>query len=118
MILFINLISIKLILESYELFIFFLNWELFNISLYIFIVSDFESFKSLSVGFKYYLLSALNTSFLLLGILLLYSEIGNLQYDNILLFFNISNSYLAIFFISITFLFKLSAIPFHNWSPD
>ncbi len=117
-----NLISIKLLLESYELFIFFLNWELFNLSLYIFITSDSDSQKSLAVGFKYFLLSALNTSFLLLGLLLIYSQIGSLQYDNILLYLNsdLNNEIINIakYFILVTFLFKLSAVPFHNWSPD
>lgn len=116
-----NIISIKFLLESYDLFIFFLNWELFNLSLYIYITSDNDSEKSLAVGFKYFLLSALNTSFLLLGLLILYSEIGNLQYDNILLYMNTDNGIyidLAKYFILFTFLFKLSAVPFHNWSPD
>lgn len=122
-----NIISIKFLLESYELFIFFLNWELFNLSLYIYITSDNCSEKSLAVGFKYFLLSALNTSFLLLGLFILYYEIGGLQYDNILLYINVfpdnspggaHNINIAKYFILFTFLFKLSAVPFHNWSPD
>lgn len=117
-----NLISIQFLLQSYDLFIFFLNQELFNLSIYIYITSDNFSEKSLAVGLKYYLLSALNTSFFLLGLLILYYEIGNLQYDNILLYINVypdnNNINIAKYFILFTFLFKLSAVPFHNWSPD
>jgi NADH:ubiquinone oxidoreductase subunit 2 (subunit N) len=71
LILIMNLISIIFLLESYDFLIFFLNWELYNLSLYILIISNEQSSqKSLSVSLKYFLLSAFSTIFFLLAIVL------------------------------------------------
>ena len=113
-----------LLINSYDFFIFFLSWELFNLSLYLLITSEgSHNEKSISVGIKYFLLSALSTAFLGLGLVLFYHEFGNLHYDNILLILNQSYSYtfnfiLAIHFIIFSFLFKLSSVPLHQWAPD
>lgn len=113
-----------LLINSYDFLIFFLSWELFNLSLYLFITSEGSSSeKSISVGIKYFLLSAFSTAFLGLGLVLFYHEFGNLHYDNILLILNQSNSYtfnflLAIHLIIFSFLFKLSSVPLHQWAPD
>lgn len=81
-----NLVGIIFLLESYDFLTFFISWELFNLSLYIFIISnDRSSEKSLSVSLKYFLLSAFSTAFFLLGLIIIYHEIGNLHFDSIIL---------------------------------
>ena len=123
LILLMNQVGMILLLESYEFLTFFISWELYNLSLYILIISnDQSSEKSLSVSLKYFLLSAFSTAFFLLAFIIFYYFIGHLHFDNIILLIimNPNNFYLnlAILFMMITFLFKLSAVPLHYWSPD
>jgi NADH:ubiquinone oxidoreductase subunit 2 (subunit N) len=74
----------NLLINSYDFLIFFLSWELFNLSLYLLITSQGSyNEKSISIGIKYFLLSALSTAFLGIALIILYHEFGNLHYDNI-----------------------------------
>ena len=112
-----------ILLESYEFLTFFISWELYNLSLYILIIShDRQSEKSLSISLKYFLLSAFSSAFFLLAFTIFYHLIGNFHFDNLILLMimNPNNFYLnlAILFMIMTFLFKLSAVPLHYWAPD
>jgi NADH-quinone oxidoreductase subunit N len=98
---------------------------------------------ALSASIKYFLLSALSTSFLLLGVALLYGITGSTNYDSINAALSLSEGkcyseglsiilptidnttdnlvnyhWLPITLIVLTLLFKLGAAPFYNWSPD
>jgi NADH:ubiquinone oxidoreductase subunit 2 (subunit N) len=58
--------SATFILESYNFIIFFISWELFNLSLYIMIIGNgVKEQESLAASLKYFLLSAFSTAFLL-----------------------------------------------------
>lgn len=68
LILFANLISATYILESYNFIILFIAWELFNLSLYTMIIGiGVNKQQALSASIKYFLLSALSTTFFLLA---------------------------------------------------
>ena len=57
LILFTNLISITLLLESYNFIIFFISWELFNLSLYTMIIGNgVKKQEALAASMKYFLL--------------------------------------------------------------
>ncbi len=58
-------------------------WELFNLSLYLLTSVNCESEAALSAAIKYFLLSALTTTFLLLSITLLYALTGSTHYDSL-----------------------------------
>lgn len=92
-----------------------------------------ENEASLAASLKYFLLSALSTGFLLLGVCILYFQTGTTNYDlidiSIREFFikHLNNPYgqpqfffieIAKILILITLLFKLSAAPFYQWAPD
>lgn len=108
-----NSFGCNLILESNDLIILLICWEIINISTYLLITSD-RSY--LSAGLKYFYLSALNTTFLLLGLALCYMEFGTLRLDQIAILggFGLVSSALII----IPLFFKLSIIPFYLWAPD
>jgi proton-translocating NADH-quinone oxidoreductase chain N len=116
-----NILGMFFLLSSYDFFIFLISWELYNFSFYIIISYSHSNHNALSAALKYFLLSALSTAILLYSLTIIYSEIGNLHYENILIIMNnyINNNLKFGFFLfSISLLFKLSAVPFHYWAPD
>jgi NADH-quinone oxidoreductase subunit N len=79
----------------------------------------------LAASLKYFLLSALSTAFLLLGVCILYFKTGSTNYEIIdtcviELLRNGGDAYIELAFslILFTLLFKLSAAPFYQWAPD
>ena len=102
----------------------FLGFELLSISL-VGLVGYFREHKyAVEAGFKYLILSATASSFMLLGIAFIYSQTGNLSFavnsaamswsPNSLQLFNSIG--ILLFFSGIAF--KLSLAPFHFWTPD
>jgi len=102
----------------------FLGFELLSISL-VGLVGYFREQKyAVETGFKYLILSASASSFMLLGIAFIYSQTGNLSFavnsaavswsPNSLQLFNSIG--ILLFFSGIAF--KLSLAPFHFWTPD
>lgn len=118
-----NVLGIFYFLQSHDWIISIIAWEQQNISLYLLVCTQCNSFATLSASIKYFLLSALATSFFLLGVTLLYMFTTSTNYDiNFLISFFLNpldyDLLLPISFIALTFLFKLGAAPFYNWSPD
>jgi len=115
-------LGINLLLLSNDLLIFTISWELFNLSLYLLVsLNNYSSESSLSASLKYFILSALSTGFLLLGISIIYYILGSTSFDNIrssLEMINPVYTDLIIFLILSTFIFKLGAAPFYNWAPE
>ena len=70
-------------------------WEQFNLTLYL--VVTISNTTALSASVKYFLFSALTTTFMLLAVAILYSLAGTLQYDNIVFAIVMETSYLIEF---------------------
>lgn len=120
------------LISSADLISVFLAIELQSYGLYILSTLHRDSESSTSSGLTYFLLGGLSSCFILLGSALLYINSGTTNLDNIYVITNISeienlpvmlmyqpyyfNTALIIMFIG--FLFKVSAAPFHFWSPD
>ncbi len=102
-----------------NLIMLFVGFETFSICLYI-LAGTVKSRKTgAEAALKYFLLGAFSTGFLLYGIALLYGATGTLDFDGIAaaasgdLLFVAGGALLLI-----GFLFKVSAVPFHMWTPD
>lgn len=102
----------------------FLGFEILSISL-VGLVGYFREDKfAVETGFKYLILSATASSFMLLGIAFIYSQTGNLSFAVNAAASQWSSSSLQIFNgVGVLLLFsgvafKLSLAPFHFWSPD
>lgn len=129
-----TLIGVILFLSNNDLVTFFLSIELQSYGLYLLCTIYKNSELSTSAGLTYFLLGALASCFILLGIALLYSNGGNLTLDNLYIITNISRDTLdnikmyqyykpfyidmSLLILSIGLLFKISAAPFHFWSPE
>lgn len=133
-ILFIIMGSILLISSS-DLVSIFLTIELQSYGLYLLCTIYRNNESSTSAGLTYFLLGGLASCFILLGISLIYANLGITYLDSFYIINNLSNiviehelkninlhiiSYIpyCLLLISIGFLFKISAAPFHFWSPD
>jgi len=132
------LIGAILLMSSSDLVSMFLAIELQSYGLYIFATLYRNSEWSTSAGLTYFLLGGLSSCFILLGSALLYANCGLTSLDGIYVFYNIempsafgepiSTIYsfgakpeilsMGFLIMSVGYLFKVSAAPFHFWSPD
>ena len=113
------------ILTSYtHLSMLFLGVEILSIPVYVLAGSDKRNIYSNEAAFKYFLLGAFASGFLLLGITFIYGAIGSFNILQIsassIVSTGLSQKLLAVGFVLIlfAFAFKMSAVPFHFWAPD
>ena len=119
-----------LLISTNDLISIFLSIELQSYGLYLLSSIYRNSELSTTGGLIYFLLGGLSSCFILLGTGLLYANSGTSNLDVIYIINNISdinniNSWYTPYYINfslliftIGFLFKISAAPFHFWSPD
>ncbi len=133
-ILFIVIGAVFLISTS-DLVSIFLSIELQSYGLYLLSTIYRDSESATSGGLMYFLLGGLSSCFILLSTSLLYANSGTTNLDSLYIITSIYNvskdnmtgllywykSYyihISLLFMSVGFLFKVSAAPFHFWSPD
>lgn len=109
-----------LMISSYDLIIFYLGLELQSLCLYI--LASFKSGdeKSSEAGLKYFVLSVLASGLLLYGCSFIYGYTGSTNFEIISNNLNTANTgaVFGIVFVMVGLAFKVSAVPFHMWTPD
>ena len=132
----------SLLVSSFDLISLYLSLELQSFGLYILATLYRNSESSTNAGLKYFLLGGLSSCIILLGTGIIYAYTGLTQLESIYTLissisvpsmslqselpmvtaFNINyvlqGTFLGIILIFIGLLFKISAAPLHNWSPD
>lgn len=102
----------------------FLGIETLSISLYVMAGSRRFEVKSNEAGFKYFLMGSFASAFLLFGIALIFGVTGTFSIDGIGSYMqNHADKLDPLFIVGMlliifALLFKVSAVPFHFWSPD
>ena len=106
--------------SSNDLILFYLGLELQSLALYILASIDRDNLRSTEAGLKYFILSALSSGLLLYGCSLLYGFTGSTNFNVIASELTSENvgSIFAMVFILVGLAFKISAVPFHMWTPD
>ena len=116
-------LGMMLMISSNNLMSMYLAIELQSLSLYVVAAIKRDSISSAESGVKYFILGALSSGILLYGFSLIYGFTGSMNFNEI-------NSYLfkyknlnlglifGLVFVIVGLAFKLSAVPFHMWSPD
>ena len=128
------LIGTIFLLSTSDLVSVFLCIELQSYGLYLVCSLYKNSELATSAGLTYFLLGGLASCFILLGIAILYSNSANMHLDGLYIITNLSNTiienineiywylpnyiYYSLLILAIGLLFKISAAPFHFWSPD
>ena len=118
-----------LLMSTNDLVSIFLSIELQSYGLYILSTIYRNSELSTTGGLVYFLLGGLSSCFILLGTSLLYANSGTTNLDGLYIITSISDVSanlwytpyyinLSLVIFTIGFLFKVSAAPFHFWSPD
>ena len=115
-----SILGMFFMVSSNDLILFYLGLELQSLSLYILAAIDRDNIRSTESGIKYFVLSALSSGLLLYGCSLLYGFSGSTNFDIISSQLNSSNTggIYAMVFILVGLSFKISAVPFHMWTPD
>ena len=126
------------LISSSDLVSIFLSIELQSYGLYLLSAIYRDSESATSGGLMYFLLGGLSSCFILLSTSLLYANSGTTNLDSLYIIYSISEVNLdnigsltslfswykpyyidiSLLFMSVGFLFKVSAAPFHFWSPD
>lgn len=120
-----------LLMGTNDLISMFLSIELQSYGLYILCTLYKDSESATGSGLTYFLLGGLSSCFILFGSALLYVNSGSTSLDNLYIINNISELlnnvedwyhpyylHLSLIVLMVGFLFKISAAPFHFWSPD
>ncbi|MEP6681717.1 MAG: NADH-quinone oxidoreductase subunit N [Parafilimonas sp.] len=112
------------ILSSYNnLLMLFLGIEILTIPLYILTGSDKRNLKSNEAALKYFLMGSFSTGLMLMGIALMYGGTGTFSLDVVRtetgLYKGVSFlEIIGLLFLMVSMCFKVSAAPFHFWTPD
>ena len=115
-----SILGMILMISSYDLIVFYLGLELQSLSLYILASFKRDEERSTEAGLKYFILSALASGLLLYGCSLIYGFTGSTNFEIISQNLEESNTgaVFGIVFIIVGLAFKVSAVPFHMWTPD
>nr|YP_009511880.1 NADH dehydrogenase subunit 2 [Hydropuntia rangiferina]AXI97757.1 NADH dehydrogenase subunit 2 [Hydropuntia rangiferina] len=121
------IVAMLIVLQSYDLLTIYLAVEFQSLILYILASINRTSEFSTEAGLKYFILGAFSSAFLLCGSSIVYGLTGLTNLNDLSKFFASIflnenffsyNLIIGFSFILVAFLFKLSAAPFHIWSPD
>ena len=116
----IAILGMFFMVSSNDLILFYLGLELQSLALYILTAIDRDNLKSTESGIKFFILSALSSGLLLYGCSLLYGFTGSTNFEIINKELTSENigAVFAMVFILVGLAFKVSAVPFHMWTPD
>jgi len=95
--------------------------ELQSLALYVIAAINRDSIRSTEAGLKYFVLGALSSGMMLYGISLIYGFTGHIDYQAVAGAIGGERSIGLLFglvFLLVGLAFKISAVPFHMWTPD
>lgn len=105
-----GIIGLMVVGGATELIKLYIGIEIVSLSFYILAGRERKGMKSTEAGIKYFVLGALSSGILLMGITIVYAQTGSTDIE---LIETVSRT-----LIIIGILFKLGAAPFHVWVPD
>ena len=107
-----------------NLMLLFVGLETLSISMYVMAASNKGNVLSNEAGLKYFLLGSFATGFILFGMALIYGVCGSFNLTAIANFVTENSTnlpaafYAGLILLTSGLLFKVSAVPFHFWTPD
>ena len=115
-------LGMMLMVSSASFLSLYMGLELQSLALYVLASFNRDHLRSTEAGLKYFVLGALSSGMLLYGISLIYGFTGSVDFSAIAAVTHDGAPSLGVIF-GIVFLisglaFKVSAVPFHMWTPD
>lgn len=115
-------LGMMLMISASDLIGLYLGLELQSLALYVLAAINRDSTKASEAGLKYFVLGALSSGLLLYGASLIYGFTGHTDFNSIAAAITTSGASLGIIFGLVFIIsglaFKVSAVPFHMWTPD
>jgi NADH-quinone oxidoreductase subunit N len=116
-------LGMMIMISSNNLMTLYVGLELQSLSLYVLAAMNRDRSRSTEAGLKYFVLGALSSGMLLYGISLIYGFAGTTDFDHLAQTLEAGHSANIGVVIGMVFLlaglaFKISAVPFHMWTPD
>ena len=117
-----SVVGMMMMVSAGDLMSLYMGLELQSLALYVVASLRRDSIKSTEAGLKYFVLGALSSGMLLYGISLVYGYAGTTQFAGVMSVAQSGSTSLGLLF-GIVFMmsglaFKVSAVPFHMWTPD
>lgn len=121
-----SLAGMMVLMAAADMLTLYLGLELMSFPLYILAATLRENAKSSEAALKYFVLGGLTSGLLLFGISLVYASTGTVHFGGIMSALAgagdsaLQNPLLLVglALVLVAFLFKLSVVPFHMWTPD
>ena len=111
-----------MMISANDLIALYVGLELQSLALYVVATFERDSARSAEAGLKYFVLGALSSGMLLYGASLVYGFTGSTDFATIAAAVQPSGANLGLIFglvfLMAGFAFKISAVPFHMWTPD
>lgn len=109
-----------MLISAADLIALYLGLELMSLALYVVAAINRDSVRSSEAGLKYFVLGALSSGMLLYGASLIYGFTGTVSFAGIAKAAGQGGIGLVfgLVFLFAGFCFKVSAVPFHMWTPD
>jgi len=113
-------VGMGMLISAGDLIALYLGLELMSLALYVVAASNRDSVRSTEAGLKYFVLGALSSGMLLYGCSLIYGFTGNVSFVGIAKASGPGGIGLTfgLVFLFAGLCFKVSAVPFHMWTPD
>ncbi len=114
-------LGMLLLISANDLIALYLGLEMMSLPLYVVAASNRDNIRSTEAGLKYFVLGALSSGMLLYGASLIYGFTGTVNFAGIAKATGQGAEIGLIFglvFMFVGFCFKISAVPFHMWTPD
>jgi NADH-quinone oxidoreductase subunit N len=115
-------LGMMLMISANDMIALYLGFELQSLALYVVAAINRDSLRSTEAGLKYFVLGALSSGMMLYGISLVYGYTGNTDFDAIAAALAGGERQLGLVFglvfVMAGLAFKVSAVPFHMWTPD
>lgn len=116
-------LGMLMMVSANDLISLYIGLELQSLSLYVVAAFQRDSLRSTEAGLKYFVLGALSSGLLLYGASLIYGFAGTTRFVNLAPLFAQGMTpalgvITGIVFVSAALAFKVSAVPFHMWTPD
>ena len=113
-------LGMMVLISAGDLIALYLGLELMSLSLYVVAASNRDNAKSTEAGLKYFVLGALSSGMLLYGASLVYGFTGTVSFAGIAAVAKTGDVGIVfgLVFLLAGLCFKVSAVPFHMWTPD
>jgi len=114
-------IGMMMVISANDLIALYLGLELLSLSSYVIAAFDRDNLRSTEAGLKYFVLGALSSGMLLYGASLVYGFTGSVSFPVIATVLQGDvgiGAIVGLVFVAAGIAFKISAVPFHMWTPD